>query len=132
MTLMTVAEVTALYGRQSQAIDDGAAADWAACFTADGSFHSPTYGEPIVGTEALTAFAAGVYQDMQSQGLRQRHWINNVVVDAQAGTASAYLMIVRVDAEGTPSLLRHVVFSDQLAVDEGQLKVRARSVRRDP
>ena len=54
-------------------------------------------------------------------------------VDAEARTARAYLMIVRVDAEGTPSLLRHVITTDELALDEaGGLVVRSRTVRRDP
>lgn len=133
MTRPDTSTVTALYARQSHAIDEGEAATWAATFTSDGSFSSPTFGDPIVGTEALSRFAEGVYADLQQDGLRQRHWINSVVVDAEALTASAYLMIVRVDAEGNPSLMRHVIISDALEVGPGgELLVRARTVRRDP
>lgn len=132
MTAIDTARVTELYARQSHAIDEGEAAAWAATFTTDGSFHSPTFGDPIVGTDALTRFAEGVYADLQRDGLRQRHWLNSVVPDAEALTSRAYLMIVRVDAEGTPSLMRHVVISDRLAVDDaGSMLVTARTVRRD-
>jgi len=132
-TAVSTTSVTALYARQSHAIDNGDAAVWAGTFTPDGSISSPTFGDPIVGTEALTRFAEGVYADLQAEGVRQRHWLNSVDVDTPASTARAYLMIVRVDAEGTPSLLRHVVITDDLAVtDTGELRVRARQVRRDP
>lgn len=127
------AALTALYARQSHAIDEGEAEAWAATFTAEGSFSSPTFGAPIIGTQALAEFAAGVYTDLQTQGLRQRHWVNSVVLDAVTLTARAYLMIVRVDQEGTPTLMRHVVISDELARDsDGDLHVQARTVRRDP
>jgi hypothetical protein len=129
---MDTERVTALYARQSHAIDDGDGVAWAATFTPDGSFSSPTFGQPVVGTEALTRFAQKVHDDLHVHGLRQRHWLNSVVVDAEARTARAYLMIVRVDPEGTPSLLRHVVINDMFTFDVGELLVRARTVRRDP
>lgn len=133
MSTISTASVTELYARQSHAIDDGRAAAWAATFAADGSFSSPTFGDPIVGTEALTRFAEKVFADLQAEGLRQRHWVNSVVVDAQAETSRAYLLIVRVDPEGAPSLMRHVVIHDQLASGpDGGVLVRARQVRRDP
>ena len=133
MTTVDTAAVAALYARQSQAIDDGDAAAWAATFTSDGSFESPTFGDPIIGTEALTRFAEGVYADLQDAGVRQRHWVNSIVVDPDTLVARAYLMIVRVDPEGIPSLLRHVVTTDELAVAAGsELRVRSRHVRRDP
>lgn len=133
MRVITVAEVTALYALQSQTIDDGDGPGWAATFTTDGVFHSPTYGDPVAGAKALEAFAAQVFADVSSSGERQRHWINSVVVDPEALTARAYLMIVRVDADGVPALMRHVVVEDQLALDgDGRIRVRHRTVRRDP
>lgn len=133
MPALTVAAVTELYARQSHAIDEGDGPAWAGTFTDDGSFSSPTYGDPIVGREALTAFADGVAATVSAEGERQRHWMNSTVVDAEAGTARSYLMIVRIGADEQPRLVRHVVVSDELAVtDEGQVLVRARTVRRDP
>ncbi|WP_109472683.1 nuclear transport factor 2 family protein [Ornithinimicrobium cavernae] len=132
MTVIDTAAVTALYARQSHAIDEGDAGGWAATFTTDGSFSSPTFGDPVVGTAALTRFAEGVYTDLQKEGIRQRHWLNSIHVDAATQTARAYLMIVRIDADGAPSLMRHVVISDELADASGELLVRARQVRRDP
>jgi len=123
--------VTELLARQNHAIDEGDAVGWAATYTPDGSFFSPTYGETIVGTESLIAFAERVYADLAGEGIRQRHWLNNVVVDAAAGSARSYLMIVRTAADGTPSLLRHVTATDQFAVHDGEFRMRARQIHRD-
>ncbi len=54
---VAIVEIHQLYGRQSHLIDEGHASEWAATFTADGEFHSPSYPAPVVGVEALTQFA---------------------------------------------------------------------------
>lgn len=123
--------VTDLLARQSHAIDEGDAAAWAATYTPDGSFFSPTYGDAIVGTENLIRFAEGVYRDLRADGIQQRHWLNNVVVDDDTATAHSYLLIIRTGPDGNASLLRHVTAHDRLAFHDGELRVRAREVRRD-
>lgn len=133
MSVISTARVTELYAVQSHAIDEGRAAAWAATFTPDGSFSSPTFGDPVVGAEALTRFARDVFAELAAEGLRQRHWVNSVVVDPERQTSRAYLMIVRVGPEGVPSLVRHVVIEDRLAsAPHGTVLVRARQVRPDP
>ncbi|MFD7076627.1 nuclear transport factor 2 family protein [Nocardioides sp. NPDC059952] len=70
-------EVQHFYGRQSLAIDRGEAADWAAMFTADGVFDSPTYPDPVVGTSALEEFARTVHRGNQ----HLHHIVTNVALD---------------------------------------------------
>lgn len=126
------ARVTELLARQSQAIDDGDAIGFAATYTPDGSFSSVSYGDPVVGTAALERFAREVHASLVAEGIQQRHWINNIVVDSEALTARSYLMIVRTDADGVTTILRHVTTTDQLAIDEsGELKVHSRQVHRE-
>lgn len=96
-----VLAVHQLYGRQSHAIDSGRAADWAATFTADGEFHSPSYPDPAIGAAELTAFAERFHAGCVESGEVLRHVVSTVEV-IPAGpdtlTARAYLQIV-----GTPS-----------------------------
>lgn len=133
MTARTQSDVTELYARQSQAIDDGDAEGWARTFTADGVFVSPTHGEPVRGFEALRRFAAGVRAGHVARGIQERHWLNSVVAEAADGLvrARAYLMIVRIGPGGRPELARHVVIQDDL-VEDGPLLVRHRRVSVDP
>lgn len=127
-------EVEALYARQSQAIDDGDAEAWAATFTADGVFTSPTHGAPVQGQAALRRFVDGVRERNRSAGVRERHWLNNLVVGGQDGRqwARAYLMIVRIHPDGRPELARHVVIRDELRQEDGGVRVARREVVVDP
>lgn len=129
---LNVASVSELYARQNYAVDEGDAEAFAATYTPDGTFNSPTYGESIVGTEALIELAQRVHAELAAEGVQQRHWLNNVVVDTQASTARSYVMVVRTGPDGVCALLRHIIVTDELVFDEhGKLKVRARQVRRD-
>lgn len=124
--------VTDLYATQSVAIDEGDVAAWAATYSHDGSFFSPTYGEVVVGSAALIEFGERVYAQIAAEGIQQRHWVSNVVVDAEAGTARAYMMIIRTGLDGEATLLRHITVEDELIFDEaGSLKVQSRRVRWD-
>lgn len=127
-----VARVTEFYARQNQAIDEGDADAFAATYTADGSFHSATYGDPVVGAEALIQLAKGVHAELAAEGIQQRHWTNSVVVNEDARTARSYLMIIRTGPDGVSTVLRHVTVTDEFSFDdEGLLKVRARQVHRE-
>lgn len=129
-----MADVTALYARQSQAIDDGDAEGWAATFTEDGEFASPTHGAPVRGREELRQFAAGVRAGHVARGIQERHWLNSVVVDDGEGglRARAYLMIVHIGPDRRPEPARHVVIEDDLADVGGSLLVSYRRVSVDP
>ncbi len=86
-----------LYARYCHALDDGDGDGVAACFTADGTLDAKL-GDPVVGTEALTAFVAGVVQFVP--GIR--HQATNVMVtgEGDAATGRAYLYAYRAGANG--------------------------------
>ncbi|MBB4682708.1 nuclear transport factor 2 family protein [Amycolatopsis jiangsuensis] len=133
-----VADVLAvhqLYGRQSHAIDSGRAAGWAATFTPDGRFRSPSYPEPATGTAALTAFAERFHAGCAESGERLRHVVSTV--DVRTGQnpdtvhALAYLQIVGTPAGGVPRLHRITVLDDELVRTAAGWRVRRRTVHRD-
>ncbi|MGK3201341.1 nuclear transport factor 2 family protein [Amycolatopsis sp. MEPSY49] len=121
-----VVAVHQLYGRQSHAIDSGRAADWAATFTPDGEFRSPTYPEPAAGTGELTAFA----ERFHASGETLRHVISTVHVrpgdTPDTLRADAYLQIV-----APTHLVRLTVLEDELVRAGDGWLVRRRTVRRD-
>jgi hypothetical protein len=121
-----VVAVHQLYGRQSHAIDSGRAGDWAATFTADGEFRSPTYPEPAAGTGELTAFA----ERFAAAGEKLRHVISTIHVrpgdTPDTLRVDAYLQIV-----ASTHLVRLTVLEDELARADGGWRVRRRTVHRD-
>lgn len=121
--------VTDFYARQNVAIDEGDAQAWAATYTADGSFASPTYGGQVVGRENLIEFALRARDQLAAEGIQQRHWVNNVVIDASSSSARAYMMILRTDSAGSASLLRLITVEDRFQINaDGTLSMRSRKV----
>ncbi|MCA1188835.1 MULTISPECIES: nuclear transport factor 2 family protein [unclassified Saccharopolyspora] len=128
-----LAHVHQLYGAQSRHIDEGRAAGWAATFTPNGEFRSPSYPEPAIGTTALVEFAERFAAADRDAGARTRHVITNLVAEPAgpgALTVHGYLQIVRT-AAGESRLLRMTTFTDELVADGGTWRVRRREVRRD-
>jgi uncharacterized protein (TIGR02246 family) len=123
-----------LYARQSHAIDSGDARGWAACFTSDGAFRSPTYGAPVVGTEALTAFAADFAQAAADAGVVRRHWTTALALEiATDGSVAArcYAMVLATAVGERPVIERTVVFHDRLVRRDGRWLIEERQVRVD-
>lgn len=113
-----------LYARYNHAIDSGNGAGWAACFTADGTFSSPTGN--FAGTGQLTDFGNAF-----TQRLKARHWTNNLVVEADGDGAkgSCYLMLLRLgDGEKPTSILTTAIYKDQLVKQGGEWKFASRNV----
>ncbi|WP_020660726.1 nuclear transport factor 2 family protein [Amycolatopsis benzoatilytica] len=132
----TVLAVHQLYGRQSHAIDSGQARRWAGTFTPDGEFVSPSYPEPAVGTEALTAFAERFHTGCVASGERLRHVVSTVEVrtgpSADAVRALAYLQLVGTPEGGAARLHRITVLDDELVRTADGWRVRRRTVHREP
>lgn len=128
-------QVQRAYARQSRLIDSGDAAGWAATFTADGEFHSPSYPEPAAGTAALRAFAQAFADNGLAAQTVTRHVITNVDVlpgaDDDHLVAHAYLQIVATPDGGDSRLVRLTTVTDQLVRDGGRWLVTHRQVRRD-
>jgi hypothetical protein len=121
-----------LYARQSHLIDGGDADGWAATFTADGVFESPTYRLTAVGHAELARFAADSNGAALARGVQLRHWIGQVVIDPADGGADvlAYLVIVATSCEGS-RIDRSVRIVDVLTRTAHGWRVASRKVFRD-
>ncbi|MBU6533417.1 nuclear transport factor 2 family protein [Streptomyces mayonensis] len=130
-----LAEIHHLYALQSHLIDGGHAAEWATTFTADGTFDSPTYPEPVAGAGALTAFAERFAAGCAADGVVRRHVVSNVAVTGGDGEGAvrvaAYLQIVATPPGGSPRIERFTTLSDRVVRDGDGWRVAARTVRRD-
>ncbi|MGW5382165.1 nuclear transport factor 2 family protein [Nocardia sp. NPDC003963] len=130
----TVAAVHQLYGFQSGHIDNGRAADWAATFTPNGEFHSPSYPEPVAGTAALTEFARAFDEAARAAGEVHRHVVTNIAIRRPAPSTlevSAYLQIVATPRGGSAHLVRMTTIEDRLELADGRWSVARRRVSRD-
>jgi hypothetical protein len=138
----TVVAVHQLYGRQAHRIDGGDAAGWAATFTSDGAFSSPSYPGPVVGTSELTAFAERFAADALAAGEVRRHVVTTLAVDAaEPGAAGvrdpdeldvrAYLQIIATPAGGAPRLVRLTTLLDRVVRQGDGWRIRSRTVQRD-
>jgi ketosteroid isomerase-like protein len=121
-----------LYARQSHLIDGGDADGWAATFTADGVFESPTYRLTATGRAELAKFAADSNGAATARGVQLRHWIGQLVIDPTDTGAGvlAYLVIVATSAEGS-RIDRSLRVVDVLARTAGGWRVASRKVFRD-
>jgi uncharacterized protein (TIGR02246 family) len=128
-------QVLRAHARQSRLIDSGDATGWAATFTPDGEFHSPSYPAPAVGTDALVAFATAYAEAAIETGVVSRHVVTNVDVlpgsDDDHVVAHAYLQIVATPTGGESRLVRLTTLTDQLVRRDGRWLVAHRQVRRD-
>ncbi|MFC9767459.1 nuclear transport factor 2 family protein [Rhodococcus jostii] len=131
---VTVARLHQLYGRQSHLIDGGDASGWAQTFTDDGEFHSPSYPEPVSGTDALIAFAERFHAGARAANDVHRHVITNVVIDG-AGDGStvvrAYLQIVATSIGGDSRLVRMTTLTDRVVLVDDRWRIARRDIRRD-
>lgn len=130
-----VVQVQRAYARQSRLIDSGDAAGWAATFTDEGEFHSPSYPEPAVGAEALREFAESFARAGHQAQAVSRHVVTNVDVlpgaDDDQVVAHAYLQIVTTPYGGESRLVRLTTITDRLERHDGAWLVAHRQVRRD-
>ncbi|MFC9361138.1 nuclear transport factor 2 family protein [Rhodococcus sp. NPDC057014] len=131
---VAVARLHQLYGRQSHLIDGGDASGWAQTFTDDGEFHSPSYPEPVSGTDELIAFAERFHAGARAANEVHRHVITNVAIDEAddgASTVRAYLQIVATSVGGDSRLVRMTTFTDRVVLDGDRWRIVRRDVRRD-
>ncbi|WP_075834330.1 MULTISPECIES: nuclear transport factor 2 family protein [unclassified Rhodococcus (in: high G+C Gram-positive bacteria)] len=129
-----VAAIHQLYGRQSHCIDSGRQQDWAQTFTDGGEFHSPSYPEPVVGFDALAAFAARFFAAAEATDEVHRHVLTNLVVEAvdeSALTVHGYLQIVATARGGDSRLVRMTTVTDHVVRVGEEWKIARRTVSRD-
>jgi ketosteroid isomerase-like protein len=126
-------EIDALYARQSHAVDESDGEAWAATYTEDGVFESPTYRLSATGPAELAAFARDSNDRARGQGRQFRHVISSVWLTSGGPDrmhARAYLMIHVTDAEST-KIDRSIVLNDTLVRTDGGWRVQHRAVQRD-
>lgn len=125
MTSVTATEdrdaIRDLYARYCWHIDTGAADEWADCFTDDGEFLVEG-GEPLVGREALRAFAAS----LTTGGLH--HMVLNEAIDID-GDAAAYRSSVLVVSHG--AIVTTGRAQDSLRRVDGSWRIASRRFRPD-
>lgn len=125
--------IEALYTRQSHAVDESDSRDWAATFTADGVFESPTYRLTARGTNELEAFARSSNERAREAGRQFRHVITSIRLapdGPQRLRSRAYLMILVTDGEGS-RVDRSLVIEDAILLTDQGWQVALRTVRRD-
>ncbi|MGW1056174.1 nuclear transport factor 2 family protein [Streptomyces sp. NPDC001118] len=128
------AEVQQFYAEHMQLLDSGAASEWAATFTEDGSFAPPSAPEPIVGRRALEAGVRAARAELDERGEAVRHLFSMIAVrplpDATLKVRS-YVQVVSTPQDGEPKLTLMCVCTDVLVREQGKLLVKERQVTRD-
>lgn len=125
--------IEALYARQSHAVDESDGAGWAATFTAEGVFESPTYRLTARGTDELAAFARSSNERARAQGRQFRHVVSGIWLAPDGHDrvrGRAYLMILVTDGEGS-RVDRSLVLEDTVILTEEGWRFALRSVHRD-
>src|SRR5215470_16358335 len=87
-------DILDLYARQSHAVDAAQGEAWAATFTEDGVFESPTYSLTARGRRELADFARMSNKAAQGRGERFRHRVGEIMLTPVGGDnveAIAYL-----------------------------------------
>lgn len=122
-----------LYARQSHAVDEGDAECWAATFTPDGVFTSPTYRLTATGTSELADFARRSTLTAREAGRQFRHIVTGILLtahDADTVTGKAYLTIIATDAVGSV-VDRSLVLDDLFRRTVDGWRCTSRTVHRD-
>lgn len=126
-------EVMQFYAEQMQRLDSGAADEWAATFTEDGTFDMPVLPEPVRGRAQLSAMVRRSAEQLAAAGEVRRHWHGMVAVRPEGDTVAVrcYAMIYATPLGGETRLHRSCVCEDVLVRENGKLEVRDRRVTRD-
>jgi len=115
-------------------LDEGDAEGWAATFTEDGSFAANAHPEPTVGRANLAAAVRRTHQELQAAGVKHRHWLGMLSVDAlEDGTVRAfsYALVIATPKGGQPVIHRSTTCSDILVPNGDSWLVQRREVSRD-
>lgn len=133
ITLADRLAIDELYARQSHAVDEGDGDRWAATFTDDGVFESPTYRLMARGPIELADFARRSTLEAREAGRQFRHLVTAILLtpaDADTVSAQAYLTIIATDIAGT-TIDRSLVLHDVFRRTDAGWRCASRTVRRD-
>jgi hypothetical protein len=127
-------EVQQFYARHMHLLDAGAADEWAATFTEDGTFIEPSLATPIRGRAELIASMSRAAAGFAAAGEVRRHWHGMLDVDPRPdGTVAVrcYALVFSTLRNAAPRLHRTCVCEDVLVREDGHLRVSSRRVTRD-
>ena len=104
LTALDYQEIQQLYGRYAIGYDTGNGELWARAFTADGTFVLPG-GKTLDGRQQLAEFAAAPGNDKGPTNVF--HVNSNITIEPsrEGATATAYVLLVNLGANGKPSTL---------------------------
>lgn len=119
------------YGEHFARIDEGNIAGWAADFTHDADFISPTAS--LTTAEEIDRAASEAFESRASRGIRNRHYQSSVHIvsnSAESTDVTSYVLVAMLeDTKSQPQLLSTVV-RDQL-VYANRWMVRRREISFD-
>lgn len=127
-------QVQQFYARQMHLLDDGQVAEWAGTFTADGVFAANAAPRPTVGRAAIAAAAGEAHDQLASRGVKRRHWLGMVAVDAESDRtvrARCYALVFEIPQGGQAVLRLSTLCEDRLELSADGWQVRYRAVTRD-
>jgi 3-phenylpropionate/cinnamic acid dioxygenase small subunit len=106
-----VVMITQFVAHQVHLLDDGETDAWAATFTSEGEFASPTYPEPARGPAQLAGIARAYHRHAADAGERHRHATSDLTVrqiDADTLAVRATQLILA-SAPGRPARVDRVI-----------------------
>jgi 3-phenylpropionate/cinnamic acid dioxygenase small subunit len=122
-------QIRELYARYAYTVDFEQYQDWVKCFTEDGVFQSPIFGQNK-GKEGLLKFTA-VYKESQG-GSQVRHIMSNITfhIEGDRGTGGCYLSYYHCK-DGKVSLAALGRYEDKLRKVNGEWLFESRKVHLD-
>jgi 3-phenylpropionate/cinnamic acid dioxygenase small subunit len=127
-------EIHHFYARQMRLLDEGRVAEWAETFEPEGVFDANGHPEPLRGREMIESGARKASERLAADGVQRRHWLGMLeVAERPDGTlfAQTYALILSTPRGGQATVHMSTTCADVLVRDEGTLRVRRRTVRRD-
>ncbi|MGW2560893.1 nuclear transport factor 2 family protein [Streptomyces sp. NPDC001514] len=122
------------YGRQMQALDAGRFEEYAATFTADGTFQHTPGTEPARTRPGILAELHAFHEKYKDDPVQRRHYFNQIVLDPLPDgsyRSTVYALIVRIRPGERPEVWPSCVVHDVLVVDGDRVLMRSRRVSYD-
>ncbi len=122
-------QIRELYARYAITIDNERFEDWVQCFTPDGIFDSPIYGQ-FPGHAKLREFTQGYQRSWE--GGKVRHMMVNVSFDIDGDTATGFCNLIYFSLKGGKTELTAVGgYNDKLRKENGEWRFTYRRVHID-
>ncbi|MEU0585790.1 nuclear transport factor 2 family protein [Streptomyces sp. NPDC006132] len=126
-------DIQQFYARHMQLLDGGEAGTWAATFTPDATFASPSMTEPVRGRDGIAAGARAAAEGRAAAGEVHRHWVTMTTARSTGDGIEtvSYVQILATPRGGAPRVHLSCVMRDRLVRQDGELLVAERRITRD-